>query len=329
MEGDGVNRALHGLRGVAVLYVLASHIGSNLLPFPHNAIGKVGVWIFFCLSAFLLTDRLRRQLITTPARVAVPQYFVHRVFRIYPLFLVVLLVHFWHGNLTGESALRHAFLLDGWRELWAISVEFQYYLLIPFFALLRPKPASLIIAALAVLALGLGVSSPESVFSNGIALAPKATPFLAASLLGIWVARVKINAAVGLFCVIALLLCTVLYRHIHVTDEWWWVAPWLSAAMGVAVVGIISAVQRPGVLSSILATAPLVWLGKISFSIYLLHMLVLGFVSSYGLPPVLNAWLIALGSVALATVSYGLIERPGIRAGKWLAQAMFRNGSHA
>jgi len=45
--------ALHGLRGIAVLFVVFSHLGGLglfLFPIPHDGIGKVGVWIFFVLS---------------------------------------------------------------------------------------------------------------------------------------------------------------------------------------------------------------------------------------------------------------------------------------
>ena len=54
--------ALDGLRGLAVLVVLASHFSSaGLFPRPAlHGVGKSGVYLFFVLSAFLLVRNLLR-----------------------------------------------------------------------------------------------------------------------------------------------------------------------------------------------------------------------------------------------------------------------------
>jgi hypothetical protein len=88
-EGQSTNKKffapLHGLRGIACLYVAVAHLGQYglfLLPLPHDGIGKVGVWIFFSLSSFLLTTHLCRDLETTSSKVfSLLQYAVHRIFR--------------------------------------------------------------------------------------------------------------------------------------------------------------------------------------------------------------------------------------------------------
>lgn len=61
-------KSLNGLRGVAVLFVLFSHAANKGLIFfegfsiAGSGSGKVGVYLFFVLSAFLLTDQiLKRQ----------------------------------------------------------------------------------------------------------------------------------------------------------------------------------------------------------------------------------------------------------------------------
>ncbi len=87
--------ALDGLRGLAVLIVIASHLsllGFGLVPgLPVGGIGKSGVYLFFVLSAFLLTRLLLER---TPARFADGRlwvgYAMRRVLRIWPLYLVVL-----------------------------------------------------------------------------------------------------------------------------------------------------------------------------------------------------------------------------------------------
>lgn len=89
--------ALDGLRGLAVLIVLASHLANAGLPvFPGLSLsgtGKSGVYLFFVLSAYLLT----RLLLARPVREWRSlhpwiDYGLRRVLRIWPLYLVVLFV---------------------------------------------------------------------------------------------------------------------------------------------------------------------------------------------------------------------------------------------
>src|SRR5690348_11870329 len=89
--------ALDGLRGIAVLIVIASHLsnaGMGLLPVSMGGTGKSGVYLFYVLSAFLLV----RLMLLRGARDGYgnrrmwADYALRRVLRIWPLFLVVLLL---------------------------------------------------------------------------------------------------------------------------------------------------------------------------------------------------------------------------------------------
>src|ERR1700712_3415280 len=82
--------ALDGLRGLAVLLVLLDHASdAELRLFPAadmNRAGKYGVYLFFVLSAFLLTHLLLlRPAELTRARTWV-NYAVRRFLRIFPLY---------------------------------------------------------------------------------------------------------------------------------------------------------------------------------------------------------------------------------------------------
>lgn len=85
---------LDGLRGLAVLIVIGSHLSNaGWLPFPNlSGIGKSGVYLFFVLSAYLLTrailGRSARELAS--ARYWA-NYALRRILRIWPLYLVILL----------------------------------------------------------------------------------------------------------------------------------------------------------------------------------------------------------------------------------------------
>ena len=82
-------------------------------------------------------------------------------------------------------------------------------------------------------------------------------------------------------------------------------------------------------VGNLLATAPMVYIGKISYSLYLWHVMVIfgieliapGMVPGTGL-----VWflLVSALSVALSTVTYLLVERPSNQWGKTLARHFAR-----
>ena len=78
--------SLDGVRGVAILMVLAFHVAAGW--FPGAAIG---VDLFFTLSGFLITGLLTRELSTT-GRIDLRRFFARRAARLFPALLVLLLV---------------------------------------------------------------------------------------------------------------------------------------------------------------------------------------------------------------------------------------------
>jgi peptidoglycan/LPS O-acetylase OafA/YrhL len=111
-----------------------------------------------------------------------------------------------------------------------------------------------------------------------------------------------------------------LWTHAHGTDAWLYRGGLTLAALGVAAV-LAYAVLRPrSVLALFLGLAPLVWLGRISYGVYLWHWPLFTFVNSErtGLRgPALLATRLGL-TVAVAAASYVLIETP-VRRGVWPA----------
>jgi len=319
MNSSNLIESLHGLRGLAVLYVVASHLGNTglpLLPIPLNAIGKVGVWIFFGLSAFLLTSKLREQWVKSPSAATVGIYLTQRVFRIYPLFTVVLILHVLHGNMDWTKALKHLILIEGQGELWAIPTEFQFYLLLPLIAVLPRRVAAIVLSLALAGCFAYGVLNPTEVFSNGISIIPKAAPFALAGLFAMYrpdIRKPSALAAAG-FCV--LVACTWFYRYLHVERMIEWTTPWLSLTLGVAVTCLIASALERGPTASALSNKYLVRIGEISFSIYLLHMFVIVPISKLQLPPYAGAWIALFLSLIVAELSYRFIEAPGIRIGR-------------
>src|SRR5258706_6395060 len=98
-------RSLDGLRGIAVIMVLLSHSSNNEIYFhkalAFNGIGKGGVYLFYVLSAYLLDKQISLALINKKADSFFwRRYFLRRILRIYPLFILSLIV-FWVSSYLG------------------------------------------------------------------------------------------------------------------------------------------------------------------------------------------------------------------------------------
>lgn len=146
---------LDSLRALAVVAVMIHHWTPGFLGF--DGWGDLGVRCFFVLSGFLITGILLR------ARDAVEaggssvgwqmrQFYVRRSLRIFPIYYLTLLFGVWFGmNVLRETFWWHAgygsnfyFALRGeWRgyisHLWSLSVEEQFYLVWPALVLLLPR----------------------------------------------------------------------------------------------------------------------------------------------------------------------------------------------
>ena len=327
-------KALHGLRGVAVLYVFLSHIGIGryyLVPFVHyDHIGKIGVVIFFSLSAFLLTGRLTDEFEARSSKLKTAcTYFVHRFFRIYPLFVIVLVVHVLMGHFDWYVLLQHLLLQSGYVELWAIPVEFKFYFLIPLIALfsVRFGKAKAIIGLLAgsLCAVIYSFYDPNVVFNNDIQLYQKLEPFLLGAVLALAM-RLKDGRGeslpifsakwIGTAAVISLAVSTYLFKHRGHDAIGELLNPVTMLIISVGTAGLIVAALQEGFLSRTLGSPMLVFFGEISFSMYLLHGFVLGLVWQHARDwHYTGAWLITFATILFSWISYSVVERPGMKLG--------------
>lgn len=117
---------LTGLRGLSVLLVLTAHTPARHLI---GDFGQEAVYIFFFLSAFLLTISLEKQ--------TVKEYAIKRFWRIYPLYALIITfltvitsvaVSNYILNLLFLQGLNDSFILD---VSWTLIVEIQLYILLP------------------------------------------------------------------------------------------------------------------------------------------------------------------------------------------------------
>lgn len=332
--------ALDGLRGLAVLVVIASHLsllGFGLVPgLPLGGIGKSGVYLFFVLSAFLLTRMLLER---TPAQFADAglwaAYAVRRVLRIWPLYLVVLFLSWgltsagvgsWHFQIDTGALLRHLALREGQSVLWSIPVEFKFYLWLPLMALAlatmahRRWPwAVQAVVVLLALVLATWLWPPAQTGRNDVRLGPYLVLFLcggAAAALDRGIGRSSKPVRWGLAGILAIVAVAA-----SIPEAWSAISgtpvdlqlnhTWFLFFGVVWATLLLSVLHGPAWLRAPFASAPMRLLGVVSFSAYLWHMPVLFGMRALGVQawPLAGWWVLA-GAILVAMASFLVIERP-------------------
>jgi peptidoglycan/LPS O-acetylase OafA/YrhL len=335
--------ALDGLRGLAVLIVLLSHLSNyGVLALPGiglSGTGKSGVYLFFVLSAFLLTRALLdRPLAKFADGFLWLDYALRRVLRIWPLYLVVLLaswwltrsgVQGWHYAMDTATLLRHLRLQEGQSVLWSIPVEFTFYLWLPLVALALawvqqrrwPWAVEILLAALALA--GAAWAWPaQAAAVNDVRLGPYLVIFLCGAMAARWDHRLRTGvkpprqAAWAVVGIAAVLACA-----LSIPQVWAGLAGesadgalnhrWFVFFGLVWSLLLLAVLHGPAWLRAPFIWAPARLLGVVSFSAYLWHMPVLDGLRRIGVGdgPLATAVVLA-AVVAVAVVSYLLFERP-------------------
>lgn len=155
--------SLDGLRGVAILLVVAEHTFGHLL---RPLTGNYGVYIFFVLSGFLITTLLLKEKVRT-GTISLRNFYIRRFLRIFPvaylyIFVLVILNFLLHLGIPAASFIRPALYLQNttiidapaahMSHYWSLSIEEQFYLLFPFFIWRNLRSYVALACALIVLA---------------------------------------------------------------------------------------------------------------------------------------------------------------------------------
>ncbi|HKD97869.1 MAG TPA: acyltransferase [Micromonosporaceae bacterium] len=388
---------LDALRGLAVLFVVYEHLGDTLLRgirqttdqwFPA---GRVGVYLFFLVSGYIIPASLER-------KGSLRAFWVSRGFRLYPLYMVALastLVLHFAGLMPMDKAvgahvpttvLAHVTMLPALVDApmvlqvtWTLAFEMCFYLLVTaLFALRWHRASSTVALGFAGAAL-LFVPLPVTLLS-GSPSGPDSIAVLVVAALGVCIAAalrgrtVAMVGAVGLALVVVVLLGfnqqlahswdglvipavmftgTALYRAQQGQIPWWR-ALFAAAVVATAEVVTQHRLDLPHqhatgqtavgtvVVVGVLFALGMWWgarwrvpwtlslLGVISFSIYMVHDLVilalsrqLRSVADHNLAVRLTATVVVVALVvALSTLTYRAVERPaqalGSRINRWL-----------
>ena len=333
--------ALDGIRAVAIALVLVAHaLGTGILPMNARLAGfagDLGVRSFFVLSGFLITTLLLREH-DQRGTISLWSFYVRRVFRIFPAFytyLIVLaalallgLVELRDNDLLAAASYTTNFHADrSWwtRHLWSLAVEEQFYVIWP----------------LALIALGLA----------------RASWFAVAAVIGAPAVRLAlwhlapahrdlvdqafpcVFDALATGCLLAV-AAPQLVRSPRCTrlldSRWFWpaaavaLAPMLvgnphvryglamsAANLAIAAV-LLRCVARPhGRVTRVLERPALVWIGTLSYSLYLWQQL---FIDRHAPQWIHQFPVNVIGAFVAAIACHYLVERPCLRMNPLRAQ---------
>lgn len=357
------------------LWVLVGHVlllfGNGGAVWTLLADNTRAVDIFMALSGFAMFFLLDQQ------QVGYPAYLWRRLLRLYPAYLVSLVVSALLAGLamsalaglpgSGDDALRndgrltifqasldhaaaniaaHLTMLHGLvpgrllplgdyafvGQAWSISVEWQFYVLAPlFFVLTRGSWLPVRVG----LALALAVTLHKTRIWLGVGYLGD---HIAWFLLGIvsfqaWRAQHLIAKWLAPHLEWGALAAAVLWA---VAEPGYWQAAVWIAVFGACLSAAIGGRARPGgaawLFERLLTAPPLLWLGRISYSLYLTHMVV-AYVALAALerwaPSWVNPWamlpLTLAGTLAVSHMLYLTVERPFIELGRGGSSALPRS----
>ncbi|WP_107850592.1 acyltransferase family protein [Oceanimonas marisflavi] len=329
-------RDINGLRAWAVVAVILYHFG-----IPGFDGGFVGVDIFFVISGFLMTGIIIGGIEHSGGgnRFSLLNFYLARARRIVPALLVlctVLLILGWFWLPATDyralgfhifSALGFVSNIKFWKEAgyfdaashekwllhtWSLSVEWQFYIILPLVLLLlwKLRPSrNFIIGMMAVgfmLSLGLSiVLSPIKASAAFYLLPTRAWEMLAGGLVYLLADRIRFSyiQSKSLEAIGFLLL---LYSIFFLTTAAVW--PGYLALLPVIGTALVLLANQE---SKLTATQPAQWLGNISYSLYLWHWPFAVALNYAGLQQNLFAIAIALLlTLVSGYASYRLVEKP-------------------
>jgi peptidoglycan/LPS O-acetylase OafA/YrhL len=292
--------------------------------------GAFGVDLFFCLSAFLITELLLREK-EQVGHLDVKLFYIRRILRIWPLYFAFVLFAFGltfvdrTQHFSARQLLMFLLLAGNWASavtvissvvapLWSVSIEEQFYLLWPL-AVRKATRKQMLIICLAMISLAFAWRSFVQVQAYSHDFAWNATfghldsigYGILLSLAGLQ-KQTPLWGRVGLF--LAGLSAWFFAGGIHDRDDY---AMALASLGSIAILGAVIGIK--------LDNRFLVRLGVVSYGLYVYHRLFLTWFnrilpSTHGWGFVLW-WILALSCTTItALASYRWLETPFLRLKK-------------
>jgi peptidoglycan/LPS O-acetylase OafA/YrhL len=347
--------ALDGLRALAVLAVIAYHLGSNV----HG--GFLGVDAFFVLSGYLITSLLVREHASS-GRINFARFWLRRARRLLPAVLVLVAVVAWHVAATAPIttyAARRADLLStlfyyaNWHfiavsqsyfaqftagvspleHMWSLSIEEQFYLTWPVLLLVvvwvakrRIWPTLAIIGLAAVASAALMAARYTAIDPTRayIGTDTRAFELLVGAALAVLIfkrrALLRSERLGGLarwgLPIVAAGAAVFVLRLSAQSSLYFRGGGLVFALLVAAGIAGVEAVPR-SFTGRVLSLRPLAWLGRVSYGVYLWHWPIIVWTArtSASWNPRVREVGLTAAAIAAGALSYYVVERP-IRYGR-------------
>ena len=303
---------MDGLRAISILMLLVGHYFSRgdhppLLPLNFS----IGVRIFFVISGYLITAILLREHERT-GTISLRQFYLRRAFRILPaalVFMVFISIAYWHVlrwyNIAamflylGNYDLTRPWMIG---HLWSLGVEEQFYFLWP--GVLKKwyrHRVAILLGVVALVPVFRVACYLTRIPGGGYGMFPAVADMLAfGCLLAVFGGRVPKISRYAALAMVAVVILVPLYEQTSVARTLFGLFA-LYPLMFFSIAGILlHVVQTP---YSILNCAPVVWLGRLSYSLYLWQQ------PFFFDPAPRPLYRLSFG-FGLACLSYYLVERP-------------------
>ena len=330
---------IDGLRAFAVLAVIIFHFSETLLPS-----GFLGVDIFFVISGYVITRSLRNRT-DEPFSKIISSFYARRVKRLLPALVVCVavtsaaaLVVNWEPKVSlvtgalsllglsniylfnqAEDYFAAATAYNHFTHTWSLGVEEQFYLLFPLLLfsvrVRRAQVIALTIASVASLVAFIHFNStwPAAAFY----LSPMRFWELGAGCL---LALVPLRLPAP-FVPLAILAVTLAIPP-KVSEIF---PPGTTIAVVFASVWLIAAINQASPVRKFLSSAPMLYVGKRSYSLYLWHWSVISIARWLVEITLLNSIVLLALIFVLAAASYKFIEQP-IRQSTWPSRQILLAG---
>jgi len=326
---------IDGLRSVAVLSVLFFHLGFK--PFSG---GWVGVDVFFVISGYLIT----RLIVDEVSRgcFSFGNFYTRRARRLFPSFICTIALSFLAGVLIFDPVYRQHFAgeivyalaavsnifywLDGgyfgiaeeYKPLlhtWSLGVEEQFYLVWPLTITLMMRYMRKLVWPILGAAFAVSLLVAEYFFYAGqqnavfFLLPSRIFEFAIGGML-VWLPGALLSSERIREAALILGLGLIAFSVFCFTIDTPFPTAYALVPCGGTALAIFGGNAKN--LRSILGNRPMVWIGKISYSLYLIHWPIIVFYKYHRLAPLTDIERITIiaSSLAIASLMYIFIEQP-------------------
>jgi peptidoglycan/LPS O-acetylase OafA/YrhL len=306
--------SLDGLRAISISLVVIGHVANaGHAPRYLAQYAGLGVRIFFVISGYLITTILLGEHSRT-ATISLRDFYIRRAYRIFPAamcFILAIVLLYWHTLRWYDigAALLYLVNFDRFRpwvigHLWSLSLEEQFYFLWPS-VLRKWYRHRMIILCGVILAAPIArtvlfyFKVPGGGYGNLLTVGDNLAIGCLLAMLGPRIPEIRWKAAALMLVAVVLIIPFDADSRLRTVFMLFVLSPILHFSIA----GILlHVVQHP---YRLLNLAPVVWLGNISYSLYLWQQPFLDPSSSsrYGV----------LWAIGLACVSYYMVEKPMLR----------------